>query len=226
MAISRVANTTSLGRDNPTVALTYTRAFTVSSNANRLLLIDIFGDNSSDKVLTVTYGLAAMSQTEVVQVPSDRFIYTYGLLAPASGSNNLVITVSADCLIQAYATEYFGVETSGFPDSHAHGTASSASAVSAADTVVGTGAWIHGFHRENSGATDTWTGMTQMLDESQGLHVADTNGTVSAGSNTITATTGGSLNHGLVLTAFIPVGGGGGGGGIAQVSTLTIMGVQ
>ena len=69
-----------------TTSLTY--SYTVGTNSNRLLLVNLMGDVSVDDISSVTYAGVPMTLVNKVQTPSDRWHYLYYLLSPSSGTNN------------------------------------------------------------------------------------------------------------------------------------------
>ena len=96
-----------------TTSLTY--SYTVGTNSNRLLLVNVVGDPSADDISSVTYAGAPMTLIKKVQTPSDRWHYLYYLLAPASGTNNVVITAASSHYLISEATSWYNVAQSGQP---------------------------------------------------------------------------------------------------------------
>lgn len=91
-----------------------TSAYAVGSGANRLLVVTIEGDVSSDLVTGVTYNGVAM--TLGGKILSNRWTYFFYLLGPASGTHNVVISASGTTFIIALAADWTGVAQSGQPD--------------------------------------------------------------------------------------------------------------
>lgn len=199
--------TADLATQNP--VSTYTAAYTVGSGANRLLVAGFFGDTAADVITGVTYaGVAMTAVTAGLHAGSDRFVYLYYLLAPTSGSNNLVITASSAIAIRAQVADYTGVKQSAQPDAFGSASATSASGVSKALTVVAANSWAVAIHREDAGSPDTWTNMTELQSSSGGgLHLADTNGALATGAITFTAATGGAFDQAMIVASFSPSGG-------------------
>ena len=107
MAITYVSAST-----NPAAsASSLTYAFSTSGN-NRFIATIVSGEvGTSDLITGVTYGGAAM--TLAAKVPGtagvSRYLYFYYLVAPASGSNNIVVSASSSTYIRSNTVLYNGV---------------------------------------------------------------------------------------------------------------------
>jgi hypothetical protein len=112
-----------------TTASSMTQAFTVGNNSNRILIVAI-GVGSAQTVTAVTYNGVAM--TSLFSNSNDDSVMSYSLyylLAPATGSNNLVITASASTNIRTQVYSYYNAaqqapETSNGNGANNNGTAS------------------------------------------------------------------------------------------------------
>ncbi len=62
-----------------TTSLTY--PYTVGTNSNRLLLVNLVGDSSADDISSVTYAGASMTLIRKVRTPGGKWHYLYYLLA-------------------------------------------------------------------------------------------------------------------------------------------------
>ena len=123
------------GGNNGGTTLSLTYPYNVGTSSNRLLLVSIVGDTSVDDISSVTYAGSAMTLVKKIQTPSDRWHYLYSLLAPASGTNNVVITAgSAHYLISA-ASSWFNVAQTGQPEAISTNTATSPQNVSLTTTL-------------------------------------------------------------------------------------------
>ncbi len=103
------------GGDNggSTTSLTY--SYTVGTNSNRLLLVNLMGDVTADDISSVTYAGAPMTLVNKVKTPSDRWHYFYYLLSPASGTNNVVITAASSHYLISEAASWYNIAQSGQP---------------------------------------------------------------------------------------------------------------
>jgi hypothetical protein len=104
-----------------TASLTY--PFTVGTNSNRLLLVNIIGSQSVDDITSVTYAGAPMTLIAKVQASGDLWHYLYYLLAPASGTNNVVITAGSAHYLISEAASWYNAAQSGQPEAYTTNTA-------------------------------------------------------------------------------------------------------
>lgn len=107
-------NNTSTGTISGSASLTISH--TVGGGSNRYLEVTACCTNSSDYLAaaTVTYGGTSMGSPIVTAVAgsSNRFTYTWGMVAPASGTANVVITPSSGAYLDAIVRDYTGVDQS------------------------------------------------------------------------------------------------------------------
>lgn len=125
------------------------------------------------------------------------------LLNPATGSNAVITSSSPAGFIDGVSASYTGVKQSGQPDASNTGAFGSPSPALSI-TVVAANSWIisSGWGR-TTGASGTST--TGRLNAS-GNGIYDSNGGLSAGSHSITATWSGGVNEGnMVGASFAPV---------------------
>ena len=104
-----------------TTSLTY--SYTVGTNSNRILLVNVVGDVSADDISSVSYAGASMSLITKVQTPGDRWHYLYYLLAPASGTHNVVVTAASSHYLISEAASWYNVSQSGQPLAYSTNTA-------------------------------------------------------------------------------------------------------
>lgn len=104
-------------------AASITIAHTVGSGSNRALYVFAVCPNSGDYLATatVTYGGVSMGAAIASALTASNYLYVWRLLAPASGTANIVITPSSSAYIHA-----FGVSMSGVDQTTPNGTAASA----------------------------------------------------------------------------------------------------
>jgi hypothetical protein len=95
-----------------TTSLTY--PFTVGTSSNRLLLVNLVGE-SSDDISSVTYAGAPMTLIKKVQAPNSDWHYLYYLLAPISGTNDIVITAASSHYLISEAASWYNITQLGQP---------------------------------------------------------------------------------------------------------------
>lgn len=107
-------NNTSTGTISGSSSLTISH--TVGSGSNRYLEVTACCTNSSDYLAAATcaYGGVSMGSPIVTAVAgsANRFTYTWGMVAPASGTANVVITPSSGAYLDAIVRDYTGVDQS------------------------------------------------------------------------------------------------------------------
>ena len=183
-----------------------TFAHTVAGS-NRLLWVFIFTSDltTGDKISGVTYNGVAMTRvagaTNVDFVVGQSF-YTYYLIAPATGANNVIVSATETCEIYASAQSYTGALQTGVPDGSAITTSGGAISI----TTVADNCWLAGGGR-NIGSGDLTAGANTIERQAVGpglLSAGDSNGAKSpAGSHSMNWTPD-NLNTKLVMVSFAP----------------------
>lgn len=175
MAIAFDAQSLFLPGGSPT---TITVAHTCSAAANTLLIsgVKIYNGGSPADLLTgITYNGVAMTFLTKLNAPGTVEMYLYYLYAPASGTHNLVGTLSSGAQVGIIGLSYTGVSQSGFPDA----SVSNGSIGSPANftlTTVANNCWLVGFLMSDNGSNmNVGTGTTLRTSASQIVGV-DSNG--------------------------------------------------
>ena len=128
-----------------TTSLTY--SYTVGTNSNRLLLVSLVGDPSADDISSVKYAGASMTLVAKVKTPGEMWHYLYYLLAPASGTNNVVITAASAHYLISEAASWYNVTQSSQPQAYTTNTAASGVSLttslpaSSNNAIVGESMW-------------------------------------------------------------------------------------
>lgn len=114
MAVARDASTQATVSGSGVTNYTFSHT---CSGSNRVLFVGVY-DGAGDTTTSVTYNSVAMTQIGKIALDAETpFIYVYGLVAPATGSNTVSITRSGTgSVIGGAATSYTGVAQTGFPD--------------------------------------------------------------------------------------------------------------
>lgn len=172
------------------------------TGSNLALLIGFFGD-TTDIVTGVTYGGISLTLIDKKQVPGDRFIYLYGLLNPATGSNSVVVTASGSIFMDGIAASYTGVKQSGLPDAETTASASSANSLTTSLTTATDLAWTVLFSKTSGGDPTAGTGATVRQHEN-GVGFFDSNGTITPAGPTSMQVTGSNVNFATVMAAIAP----------------------
>lgn len=198
-AIARHASPADSGNIN---ALTITFSYTVGSGSNRLITGSCFLEVGDAAPSPATYAGNALTIIGPVSGGGDRPLIFFYQLTPTSGANNVSLTFAGAGTRRCQVSDYDGV--GGF-DVSATNTANFLNSITVTPTVGSANAWVIAGHREGCGAATTWTGETELL-AGGGLHHADSNAGVSAGSYTVTAATTG-CSTALIAASFTASGG-------------------
>ena len=179
-------DSSSTGSANPGTSVTVAHTCTGS---NLLLIVGILTNDTTDKVTGVTYNAVAMTRLASYQAVTTNFFgFTYYLLNPSTGANNIVASRSDSGLIGCMGASYTGVSQSGFPDSNASGTDATGD-FSATTTVVAANCWLWANVRSNNGTSGIGAGASTTIRQN-----VFTNAGVMADSNAVVGTGAQSLN--------------------------------
>jgi hypothetical protein len=165
--------------------------------------------NASDKITGCTYNGVSMTQIpgikQTISASGGEFITMYGfyLANPATGANTFVCSASATADLMTINVQTYTGANGGLDASNsAQGTASSSS-FSASITTLATGAWVTYGGYNTSGVNSFSPGVVR---GSSGHETGggDSNGTVTAGSNSISMGVGGNVASALLLISISP----------------------
>lgn len=196
---------------NNSTSLTFAHTCTGS---DRFLVVGmkLYGDND---ITSVTYNSVAMTHIGTVALLGEgNRAVLYGLTAPATGSNNVVISRTSSNHIVATAASYTGVSQTGQPEASGTDADNPASQTTPAATVVSADAWLVGVGAA-AFAGPVWeakTGTTLRRDNNElleGIQAAfDSGGTVSTGSQQLAFGLVGNNNGDLagVVAVLAPAG--------------------
>jgi len=174
------------------------------SGSDRVLVVGILTNNTTDILTGVTYNGVAMSLVDKQVMINNFWGYSYYLIAPDTGANNIVISFSSASLIAGLAQSYTGVSQSGFPDSHTIGV-TTGSSINCTTTVVASNCWLW-VNARTSNTPGVGAGTTER-EQVYGTGItADSNGTVGTGAQTlvITNTTPGGTPVGWMILSMAP----------------------
>jgi len=178
------------------------------TGSDRLLLVGVTpGEASTSDIITgVTYNGVAMSLIDKQAETSGITVYIFGLVNPASGAHDYVISSSSSVAIKYCGVSYTGVKQTGLPDSVAKGTDADTS-ITMTTTTVADNCWLASVlskHRNDSaGANTTRRGISA----SDNFAFYDSNGAKTpAGSYSLNSTLTGSppTDTAYVVISFAP----------------------
>ena len=192
------------------VGTSLTYSITIGSGSDRLLLVGATA-NDGDYVTGVTANGKAMTQVKKqARQDSVSHFYVYGLANPDSGTQNIVVSYSTNTTCASGAAAYTGVAQTSYADSTFGGGQFNNSVTTQNFTATAnvSGDWVFLWSYANTTTEHTTSDMTnrQWITGSNNT-VADSNGTVSVGSNnyTITYTPNNGSYSNYVGVVFSPV---------------------
>lgn len=202
-----------------------THAFTCSSGSQRYLQLGLVQGQGSntDNITNIAYAGANMSRLSTLAIGASR-IYLYGLIAPATGTNNIVITCVQDAAGGGwiFAEDFTGVSQSGVPTNLATGGGLLQTGMTVTITVGASSSWVGGLGSEDTSQISISSGGTIRSNTQNAARANfDTNGTVAAGSfSTVWASTTNPSNW-LGISAEIVSAA----GGVSAAPRKTLLGV-
>lgn len=191
-----------------TTGTSYTLAHT-TSGTNRLLLVHLLTNNTTDIITGITYAGVSMSRISAVQtdVGGNLFGYVYGLVNPASGTNNIVVSASASSLIGLQDVSYTGVAQTGLPDATQNsGGVDITNSWTAPVTTVADNAWHFVAIRTGTISTVSGGGINRLNTNFGGVQTTfDSNAAITpAGVHNITGTSANATQNYYISVSFAP----------------------
>jgi len=187
----------------PSTGTSYNVSYTASSNTNTGIVFTFL--HSPPTITGVAYN--GVAGTLVKNVP-DGFgngLTMWRVEAPASGTHNITVTLSATSYVEMVAVEYDGVDQTNMQDVEADNSVSGspASPLVITGTVVTNDSWLVSVVRNAEAATmtaSTGVGAVRQSGVTTQQSVGDSNAGVSTGSQSQTWTTGGGiLSFGIMM---------------------------
>lgn len=175
------------------------------SGSDRILFVAAAA-NSGQTVTGVTYN--GVSMTQLNSVTDSATQYLFYLIAPATGTNNVVVSTSGSNATGS-AVSYTGVKQSAFPD--AQNTTAGATTTSYAQslTSITDKCWFISTSRTGNGFTLTGTGGTTVRVQPENTYLGangmwDYGPKTPAGLQTLTVTCTSQVFGGGILASFAP----------------------
>lgn len=180
------------------VSSTATTAFT-TTGGNLCVVVMLTGDTGSPSDPTVTYAGVSMTLINKIQETSDRWQYLFFLSGATAGANNIV---ESGAVFHRYqATSYTGC---GGVDSNATSNSTNTTYLQTT-TVVAASSWLVGGLYGQSTATAVSPGSIRQESDAEALGMADSNGTVGTGSQSLTWTlTAAQQKVGIIISIKPP----------------------
>ncbi len=155
------------------------------TGSNRALLVAWSG-NIAD-VSGVTYAGVAMTQIQTGTNVADGDQLLYGLLNPASGSNNVVISFNTTTTVVAEAASYTGVKQSANFSNKTVANVTAGTSITGTLTVAVNNSWLAAFVRNNT-SNNVAGANTTIRTTANSRSMIDTNSAQATGSRSMTVT--------------------------------------
>ena len=185
-----------------------TWSHTVGAGENRLLLVGAGNTFPNDNVTGVTFNGVALTKVTSRQIPGNRWISVWYLLAPDSGTHDIVITYGDTQSAMGFAASYAGVSQGAMDASATAVTSSSAESITASVTTIADNCWtfMMAGATTSPGTLSAGTATTKRAgDGTYGYGVFDSNGPKTpAGSRSLQATWTGNQDAAAVIVSFAP----------------------
>lgn len=183
-----------------TTATSQTTAFTMSAVAGGCLVVTATGDATTDLLTTATYNGVAMTLVTAINANPGAVYWqnTWALPAPASGTNNIVVTASTSIHIHTLASSYTGVGATGCPATSANGSGSGDPYTATITTATGNN-WTLETINASVGLVASTNFTTRADDGGATFFIADSNAPVAIGSNSMSVTGAGGTKQHIIL---------------------------
>lgn len=155
----------------------------------------------------VTYAGVSMTLVDTIAIQSNVTQRMFYLLNPASGANDIVLSVTGangSTAKRLAAASYTGVKQSAQPDATTKTGPATSSTITGTLTTVADSCWLVASGHGNT-SVGAGTGTTQRAAQDSITGVFDSNGAKSpAGSYSLQVTNGGADNGGIIVLSFAP----------------------
>ena len=160
-----------------------TKAHT-TSGSNRLLFCAIrLRDSSGDAVTGGTYNGTALTRL-ATNANTNHRNYLYYLIAPDTGTHDLVMSAGASVNFEIVVATYTGVSQTSFPDDSANSLNNSTNTISDTVTTTIDNAWVVGFGTHPSAPPTVGEGGMTSRGSIFGVNLADSGPVATAGVET------------------------------------------
>lgn len=198
MAIAFDASSSGFTNSGTSVTFAHT-----CTGSDRILFVGVMA-SSARTISSVTYNGVAM--TNINRSAGGQPCALYYLIAPATGSNNVVVTIDSTSFCYCAALSYTGAKQSGQPDANNTNQATTSSLATSVTSVADNCWAVLVARNDTDGNTSAGTGSTIRVGSGSGLiQMYDTNGPKTpAGSISMTVTNVVSYDTTTAMASFSP----------------------
>ena len=189
------------GETNPGTTLTWSHT---CSGDNRMLFVLARGGNGEgDKITGVTYAAVAMTKIDSATKPTENSVLSlWYLIAPATGANNVVITLASG-FMTSVSSSYKNVKQSSQPDNSATNTAASGTSLTISLTPVINNCWTI-IAARGQGTLAGGSGTTIRASQGGDNAILDSNAPITPPASTSLIVTGNEGTWAGVMASFAP----------------------
>lgn len=201
-----IAYDASASGENTGTSLTV--AHTTGSGDDRFLIVGVYS-GGGDYVTGVTYDSSSMTQMLKRNDVASQYFYIYGIAAPSTGNNDIVVSASSSTDLKAGSASYTGVDAaSTTPDATAGKQVANPGTSDSLDITTSTdNAWAIGWVRADNGGVSAGSGETSrvIFESTDRCMVFDTDGVITpAGTETLNINMNTGSNGSLIAVAITP----------------------
>ena len=192
------------------------------TGSDRILFVQSFHNNTTDTQTGVTYNGVAMTLVNKATPATGRYVYLWYLIAPATGSNSVVITSTASVALGGNASSYTGADQTTQPDASSVTTDALTTKVSSVTTVADNCWTVLAYIGNNANPTASTNSTLRAANATfADGDFFDNNGAITpAGSYSMTVTTTLANAGSRLMASITPAGGGGGGSDIKSIAGI------
>jgi len=172
-----------------------------------LFVITRGGNGEGNRISGVTYGGVAMTNIASATDPHDSdYVVSLWILAnPASGSNNVTVSMSPNGTLKAGSASYTGAAHANQPDASNTNTTTGQTSITTSVTTVKDKCWTILACSTNMANSSPGSGSHGRIDNDSALKIYDSNGEKTpAGSTSMTVTGQNSGDAATVMASFSP----------------------
>lgn len=188
-----------------------TQSFSASSGSDNFAIYSLYAEAGAgvDPITSVTYAAAAMTLAVKIQRSTGTgYQYSYYKINPATGANDATANFSPNATtLNNGFVNYTGVDQTSPIDATASSVNGSGNTtLSTTLTVVASNCWAFNGSFANNGSLTFTAGITNSLGSPNagGWGIADTNGTIGTGGNTVTIGRASAGEAGITCFSFKP----------------------
>ena len=163
-----------------------------NTGSNLALVVGVAVNSATDVLTGVTYNGVAMTRINATQYSTTAWEYLYAMVAPTTGANNVVVSLSVANPVWAHAVSYTGVSQTGLPDAQTTNNATTGTSITTSITTVANNAWIVTYARNFAASVTAGTNFV-LRSTAFPIAIGDTNAAITpAGATSVTANDGSS----------------------------------